>query len=103
MKLFGNKRRRPAPQKPQQQAPQKLEQAPLEPVSEEMSDDRLNGRMKARLLLAGSICIFVCAIVMCLTLIGKSAEPVVFPSQAHTEDIEYVIGSVQPSTVKVPV
>ena len=54
MKLFGNKRRRPAPQKPQQQAPQKLEQAPLEPVSEEMSDDRLNGRMKARLLLAGS-------------------------------------------------
>ena len=86
-------------EEPQQRA--EKAQAP-EPETEEESSG-LSGRTKAMLLLAAAICIFLCATVMCLTLISKSAEVLVIPSEQEAKELSYVVNSVQPSSAEVPV
>ena len=116
MKLYGNKKRRPTaqrtqsrsaepqqrPAEPRQQAdrPQRQSQTP-QPETEETSGG-LGGRTKARLLLAAAICVFISATSMCLALIAKSAEPMELPSEPEAKELSYVVNSVQPSSVEVP-
>lgn len=105
MKLFGNKRRRPAPQERRQQTEKqkelRQEKQPPEPVAED--GGRLSGRTKAMCLLAASICVFICAAIMCLSLIAKSAEPLILPSEPEAKELSYAVNSVAPSSVEVPV
>ena len=116
MKLYGNKKRRPTaqgtqsrsaepqqrPAEPRQRAdrPQRQSQTP-QPETEETSGG-LGGRTKARLLLAAAICVFISATSMCLALIAKSAEPMELPSEPEAKELSYVVNSVQPSSVEVP-
>ena len=62
-----------------------------EPETEEEESGGLSGRTKAKLLLAAAICIFLCATVMCLTLISKSAEALVIPSEQEAKERSYVV------------
>ena len=128
MKLFGNKKRRPAQKRPQQtqelrQPSQRMQPAdeyrqpvqrtqPAEdyrrtsqrsqPPAEEQEEGRLSGKTKAWLLLAASVCVFLCAVIMCLSLIQKSAEPVELPQLDDPKQLQYVVNSVKPSTVEMP-
>ena len=128
MKLFGNKKRRPAQKRPQQtqelrQPPQIMQSAdeyrqpvqrtqPAEdyrrvpqqpqPPEQTQEESRLSGKTKAWLLLAASVCVFLCAVVMCLSLISKSAAPIELPPLDEPKELQYVVNSVKPSTVDMP-
>lgn len=115
MKLFGNKKRRPAQkearqqepqqqetrqQKPQQQTAERKENRQTETVVEESG--KLSAKTKAALLLVASVCVFISAVAMCLTLVAKSAAPLVIPTEEEPKELAYAVNSVQPSTVDVP-
>lgn len=133
MKLYGNKKRRPNARMPQPQAAdswqndlepkpqteepqqsleeswqrtekprQRAEEAQM-PQPETEEESSLSGRTKAKILLVAAICIFICAATMCLTLISKSAEALVIPSEPVAKELSYAVNSVQPSSVELPV
>lgn len=82
---------------------QRAEEAQTPQPETEEESSSISGRTKAKLLLAAAICIFICATTMCLTLISKSAEALVIPSEQEAKELSYVVNSVQPSSVDVPV
>ncbi len=105
MKIFGNRKRRPVPKERQQQTAEQLAQRQEEQPSGPIEEDggKLSGKAKAICLLAASICVFVCAVTMCLVLIAKSAEPLILPSEPEAKALSYAVNSVLPSSVEMPV
>lgn len=101
MKIFGNRRRRSAPIQRPNPAPQNAREM-REPQESAEEQNRLSPTARGALLLLAAIVLFVSTVLVCFSLIKKSAEPLTMDNGGKTSPLKYVVDSDPPPQVDAP-
>ena len=101
MKIFGNRRRRSAPIQRPNPAPQSTREV-REPQENAERQNRLSPTARGALLLLAAVVLFVSTVLVCFSLIKKSAEPLVMDNGGKTSPLKYVVDSDPPPQVDAP-
>lgn len=101
MKIFGNRRRRSAPIQRTNPAPQSTREV-REPQENAERQNRLSPTARGALLLLAAVVLFVSTVLVCFSLIKKSAEPLVMDNGGKTSPLKYVVDSDPPPQVDAP-
>lgn len=110
MKVFGNSKR---PEKEDfhisvEESYQEEEQLPVEDEEVEEIDEveeetsRIGRKGRSVFLFAGALCVFLCAVAMCMVLITKSADLEPMPAIKNTKPMEYVVDIEEPEETGIP-